>query len=260
MQAFARRHFPAAIRRPLGWLVNRFDETVLRTVDGLIFDLQGGRFHADGCTFAVPKHLTPLWYRSAFRRREYEADERALVRRHVQGPDRIIELGGCLGVVSCVANKLLDDPAAHVVVEGNPLCIPVLEQNKTLNAAGFRIEHCAVSGGSEVSFFIHPVYIVGGTTQRKTDRVCRVPGKSLASLDAEFGPFTVLIMDVEGSEWEVLAESQAVLQNYRLVIAELHDWAIGKAGVEDCRRILRAAGFLFEDSAGLTEVWRRPAP
>jgi hypothetical protein len=49
-----------------------------------------------------------------------------------------------------------------------------------------------------------------------------------------------------------------LLKQFRIVIVELHDWAIGEAGVERCRQMLLDSGLCFAGRAGITEVWRRP--
>jgi FkbM family methyltransferase len=254
----ARRYLPARVRKPLGWLAGKSSELVVQPVLGLLFDLKGGRFRADGCIFTVPKDVTSLRYRSCFMNGSYESDERELIRKWIQPSDSVIELGACLGVVSCVTNRLLSDKSKHVVVEANPFCIAAIYRNRNLNGAGFLIEHCAVGNQSEVTFYLHPVYIVGGSSQRKTDQPVRLPAKSLRQLENERGPFTALIIDIEGSELEVFESSKDILRRFRIVIAELHDWAIGDAGVERCRQILLGSGLLFVGRAGITEVWQRP--
>ena len=170
----------------------------------------------------------------------------------------MLELGACLGIVSCVTNKLLRDHTRHVVVEGNPFCIPSIHRNRELNHCGFLVENCAVSAQRDVTFYLHPVYVVGGTTQRATGRPVRVPSRSLIDLEEKYGPFSVLIMDVEGSELEVLGASGDALTKYRLVIVELHDWAIGLDGVNRCRTTLERSGLRLVKRAGLTEAWERP--
>jgi FkbM family methyltransferase len=156
-----------------------------------------------------------------------------------------------------VTNRILTDKSRHVVVEGNPFCIPSLHRNRDINKAGFLVENCAVSIQPEVTFYLHPVYVVGGTTQRKSELPVRVPARSLAELDSRHGPFTALIMDIEGSELETFSASREQLSRYRLVIVELHAWAIGEEGVEKCREILRSAGLHFKQRAGITEAWQR---
>jgi FkbM family methyltransferase len=240
-----------------GSLAGRINEVLVRPLGGLLFDLKGGQFQADGCTFTVPKDVTSRSYRSCFLWDTYEQEERGLIRQWVRPDDRVIELGACLRIVSCVTNSLLTDKARHVVVEANPFCIPAIYRNRALNQAGFLVEHCAVANQPEVTFYLHPVYIVGGTVQRATNRPVRLPAKSLRQLEQEHGPFTALIIDIEGSELEVFEASRDLLQRYRLVIVELHDWAIGAAGVERCRRILDECGLKFMGRAGITEAWQR---
>jgi len=253
----ARKYLPGVIRKPLGTLAGRINERVIQPLGGLIFDLKGGRFHADGCTFTIPKDVTTMGYRACFLKDDYERDERELIRRFLRPEDRVLELGACLGIVSCITNRLLADKKQHVVVEGNPFCISTLYRNKELNGAGFLIEHCAVGNDPEATFYLHPIYIVGGSSQRATNRPFRLPAKSLCQLEKERGPFTALIIDIEGSEREVFESSTDVLKRYRLVIVELHEFAIGAEGVERCRQILRDCGLQFAARAGLTEAWER---
>jgi FkbM family methyltransferase len=253
----ARQYLPSQIRRPLGALAGKFDEWVIRGGLGLLFDLMGARLRADGCTFIIPRDVTTRSWRGCFLREGYESHERALIANLIRPDDRVIELGGCLGVVSCLTNKLLADKSKHVVVEANPLCIRSIYRNRELNHAGFLIEHCAVDTKPEVIFYLHPRFIVGGSLQRPTDRPVRLPAKSLRQLERERGPFTALIIDIEGSEREVFENSVDLLRKYRLVIVELHDGAIGADGVERCRQILRDCGLELVERSGIVEAWRR---
>jgi FkbM family methyltransferase len=253
----ARKFLPAAIRKPLGNTYGKFREYLLLPFEGLIFDLGGGRFKANGCIFIIPKNVTRLSFRSCFLDNSYEIDERTLVQKFVQGEDSVLELGACLGIVSCITNRILHNPVRHVVVEANPRCLPALQCNRDLNACSFRLEHCAVSNEQEVTFYLHPKYIVGGTAQVKSTVPVRVPGKSLPELYNQHGPFSVLIMDIEGAELETLKVSAALLKDFRLIIIELHEWIIGAKGVAECREILAGAGFKMAGSSYITEAWSR---
>jgi FkbM family methyltransferase len=257
IRSFARKALPDKIRKPLGEFLGPVEHRVVRPLEGMIFDLRGGIFHADGCRFDIPRHLTTRSYRACFLRGDYEEEERELIKRFLRPEDAVLEFGACLGVVSCITNKLLRDKERHVVVEANPKLIPSIYKNRELNRAGFIIEHCAISNKAEETFYLHPVYIVGGTSQRKTSEPVRLPGRSLRELDARYGPFTTLIIDIEGSELDVFEASRDILAKYRLIIAELHPWAIGEAGVERCRAILKEAGLCYRERAGITEAWER---
>ena len=257
IRKLARRCLPPAIRKPLGNMAEPFNRMLLRPFFGLIFDLKGARFHTDGCDFAIPKDVTSMSYRSCFLSGDYEREERELIRRWLRPEDTVLEFGACLGIVSCTTNKLLKDKSRHVVVEANPFCIASIYRNRELNQSGFLVEHCAVSDKPEVTFYLHPVYIVGGTTQRASNRPVRLPAKSLRQIDQERGPFTALVIDIEGSEGEVFESSIDVLKRYRLVVVELHEWAIGTEGVERCRQILRDCGMQMMGRSGITEAWQR---
>jgi FkbM family methyltransferase len=257
IRQIARRFLPDSIRKPIGTLAGKSEDFVFNPLCGLIFDLFIRRFRADGCIFEIPRDITSTAYRSCFLKRDYENEERELIKKFVRPSDSVLELGSCLGIVSCVTNKILADKSRHVVVEGNPFCISAIHRNRELNGGGFLVEHCAVGSGREITFYLHPHFVVGGTTQRKSARPVRVPARSLAELENRHGPFNALVMDIEGAEMEVFEVSQDILKNYRVVIIELHEWAIGAEKVVRCREILRRAGLNFKQRAGITEAWQR---
>jgi len=257
IRQLGRRYLPKPLRQKLGATAGWFHHKIVRWFQGAAFDISGGYFQADGCTFSIPKDQTSRTYRSCFLDGSYEAEERALIREFVRPLDKVLELGACLGIVSCVTNKILKDKNAHVVVEGNPFCIPTLHQNRALNNCGFLVENCAAANQSEATFYLHPVYIVGGTTQRESSRPVRIPAYSLAELYNRYGPFDTLIIDIEGAELDIFSVAPEILARVRLVVVELHDWAIGENGVQKCREMFSAAGLRFKKRAGITEAWQR---
>lgn len=257
IRQLARQFLPAPIRKPVGSAGGWFYNHIIRWFQGAIFDLGGGHFRADDCIFSIPKDQTSRSYRSCFLDGSYEAEERALIREFIRSSDSVLELGACLGIVACTTNKLLAEKSKHVVVEGNPFCIPSLHRNRQLNNCGFLVENCAASNEKEATFYLHPTYIVGGTTQRESNRAVRVPARSLRDLDARYGPFNTLIVDIEGAELEIFSAGTDILNRVRLVIVEMHPWAIGEPAVQNCRNLLSDAGLRFRKSAGLTEAWQR---
>ncbi len=74
----------------------------------------------------------------------WEDSEIQLCKKYLKSTDTILELGACIGVVSCVTNKMLDNPENHVVVEANPETSKVLALNKEKNESQFEIENCLV--------------------------------------------------------------------------------------------------------------------
>ena len=232
-------------------------EHCFRPVLGFIFDLMGARFRVNGCTIKVPKHLTTRTYRGCFMIDDYEAGERALVREFVRPDDSVLELGSCIGAVSCVTNRLLADKSRHVVVEANPKLIPCITENRDINQCGFTILNMAASTEKSVTFYLHDEFIVGGTAQRPSSQPVTLEGITLDELDALYGPFSVLIMDIEGAETEIIPPSLEFLKKCRLVIWETHDWACGTEATKKCRDALSLAGLKYAKAAEDSEAWIR---
>lgn len=255
IRKLARKVLPTPIRQTLGGAFYR----AYAWTGGAIFDLRGGRFNVNDCAFIIPREQTSREYRSSFLSNHYELEDLEVVRACIRPTDRVLELGACLGVVACTTNKVLSDKTRHVVVEANPFCIPWLHRNRDLNGCQFLIEHCAVSQAHEVTFHLNPKMIVSSSIQANggSNIPVRVPARSLNELDARHGPFTALIMDIEGAELETFENARDLLKRYRLVIVELHDWALGEAGLKRCREILSEAGLKCRKQVKWVEAWER---
>ena len=94
----------------------------------------------------------------------------------------VIELGGSIGVVACITNCLLADPAKHIVVEPNAALIPLLEENRRRNDCGFTILPYAYAYGSdEVMFASHRNFLTS-TTVQKSDHSVPVKATNLQSI------------------------------------------------------------------------------
>lgn len=237
--------------------LRKFKHLVVLPFLGAVFDLKGGRFRTDGCSFEIPKEpaTRPLRYR--FLLHTYEARELKMVRQFVRPDDRVLELGGCLGVVSCVTNRRLRAPAHHVVVEPTPAGVMAMRRNREINRASFQIESCAVSGDAGGKFVLDSANITGGRLQTSPQEPGGIPVKSLRQLWQQHGPFDVLICDIEGGELEVFEQSADLFRSLRLVIVELHDFLISDAGVRRCQAVMREAGLeLVAEDKGV-EAWQR---
>ena len=79
----------------------------------------------------------------------------------------------------------------------------------------------------------------------------------MGELHEKHGEFNVLIMDIEGGEHSLIRSYADLLQDYRLIIVELHDFIIGPEKAEECRAVLRERGFRMIDVCEITEVWGR---
>jgi FkbM family methyltransferase len=219
----------------------------------------------DGCTFnleTIPDSLTKLFLLDG----RYELPERRAVKKHLRRDLPVIELGGALGVVACVTNKLLAQPAAHVVVEANPLAIPPLTSNKERNHCAFEIVNRAIAYGVDAVTFSPTVDIASnsiesdGTELYGTEKPVTVKAVHLESLVAEhgFARFS-LVCDIEGKEYDLVYHEIEVLKKADVIVMETHARLIG----EDKNRVLinklTEIGFEIVEEDGFVITMRQSA-
>ena len=190
---------------------------------------------------------------------KYEAAERRAVARYVRRKLPVVELGGSMGVVACVTNKLLHNPAAHVVVEANPLVIPQLERNKALNHCQFEIVNRAIAYGTDsVTFRPSSNVCISSITEAGDQPPVTVGATQLASLvlDRGLGRFN-LVCDIEGVEYDLVQQDTEALKQADTIILETHARFIGD---DKCRLMLaklKALGFRIVEEIGYVVVLRQ---
>jgi len=225
-----------------------------------VFDVVEGSYRTSGLEFEIPHNLTTRAFRARFFWDFYESQERYLVDRYIQEQDRVLELGGCLGVVACIINRKLADPRQHIVVEANPELIAPLTRNRELNASGFQIEHGIISRSSDGIFFIHEDILDGSVNRHGFSKTAgiKVPVKTVDEIESEHHlTFNSIVMDIEGAELAFLKENPGLLSRVDLIIVEFHPAIIGGDACEDGRKILRDSAFLNVETIANTETWVR---
>ena len=75
-------------------------------------------------------------------------------------------MGACLGVVSIIVNKKLNNKEHHVCVEANTDLIPVLQKNRDNNDCKFKIENSIISKTSDGVFYIYDNVVAGSAHRR----------------------------------------------------------------------------------------------
>lgn len=213
----------------------------------------------DGVEVIVPYDVVDIPLRGQFQINSYEKRERIYLKKYLDSEASVLELGGCLGVVSCVANRLLRHPERHVVVEANPKLIPYIEQNKAFTASAFSIENCMISNQALNDFYIGPS-IGESSARRKWLEKITVAGKTITDLEhAHQLKFDTLIMDIEGAELVFLRENQEWLRQLRTVFMEIHPHPLNLTEMEvaECRQILESAGLHLQVKDDLIWVLTR---
>lgn len=251
----------AAVKKGLS-LIGISNKEIYQTkmfLSGVYFTYFMKTYKSEGLEYYVPSELTDFKFRGRFAQDDYENEVKLYLKKYLPKEASVLELGACIGVVSCFTNKLLSNPNNHVVVEANPRLIEPLVKNKEHNSCGFKIDNCIVSNLSEVEFYIHDL-IVGGSAKRKTAHKIKVKGKNIEDLEKQHGvDFDTLIMDIEGAELVFFRENKEYLKDIKLIFLEIHPFAgiMTIEEVEECNDILKGLSFslLVEDSN--FQVWHR---
>ncbi len=109
--------------------------------------MPGGLTRLEWCVFRSDEQSRHLLLEGI-----YEEKERFASKRYIRRDVPVIELGGSLGVVSCLLNRRQRFPDHHVVVEANPANLLMLIENRDRNGCKFQILHRA--GVEEDCLFI----------------------------------------------------------------------------------------------------------
>lgn len=212
----------------------------------------------DGCTFslaAVPESATKLLLLT----NRYEVPERRAVGRYIRRDLPVVELGGSIGVVACMTNKLLKNPAAHLVVEANPLAIPHLRSNKESNHCEFEIIHRAIAYGSDSVTFRPSSEMYGNSITVPGDHPpVSIETVRLSDLvhTRQFSTFS-LVCDIEGLEYDLVYYEGDVLKKADTIILETHVRLIGEEKIRWMMNKLHELGFKVIDKSGAVVVLRK---
>lgn len=212
---------------------------------GTYFTLFEKTYKVDGLDLVIPFEMTDLKFRGQFPIDFYEKQERRYLKQFLPKNATVLELGACLGVVSCITNRLLEHPERHVVVEANPNVVPIIETNKRRNQCSFHIEHCMVSSRAVNEFYIGKTILMSSNRRQSATKIS-VVGKTVADLEREHGmKFDALVMDIEGGELDFLRENRDKLKELNVIFMEVHPHPeiLSQQDVAECLSILESAGF-----------------
>jgi FkbM family methyltransferase len=187
---------------------------------------------------------------------DYELPERRAVVRYLRRDLPVVELGGSIGVVACVTNRLLKDRTAHIVVEANPLAIPFLDRNKQRNRCEFEIVNRAIAYGADSVTFRPSSDMCGNSITAEGDQpAVTVPTLQLRDLVRQrgFSRFT-LVCDIEGLEYDLVQHEADILRNAETIILETHARLIGEHKNQSMMTRLRELGFRVVEESGFVVV------
>lgn len=183
------------------WLFGR--SLLLKT--SLIKEIDGFRFFFDEiyCGLCKEGDLTGLYNQAINDLRRYESDEIFLIKKHLNPTASVLELGGRLGITSCIVNRILFDSKKHIVLEIESRWKKYLETNRKLNNCSFDIRIGQITNTVQ-NFDVLPMW--------------RVP----QTVDPKLFKFDTLISDIEGAEYSLFEQNSWMFNKLKMVIIELH--------------------------------------
>jgi len=196
--------------------------------------------------------------------RLYESAEIRFVQRHLRRDLDVVELGGCLGVVSSQIARRMKPGRRLVTVEPNPRLAGVIRRNVLGNAPGadLTVVSAAIdyaAEGPETTLVLGDAQIDSALATDERSGV-RVPVTTLSHLlrDHAIGEFA-LVCDVEGAEAGLVAKDVDALARCRQAVIELHPSTFEgrRVSVADLVAAFEHAGFFTVDSYGPVYVFEK---
>lgn len=210
-------------------------------------ELHGNQVRLHGLSFSVDNPLITTREKALLYMGIHEAPEIRLTQRYLDVTLPLIELGGGIGVLSCIANRRLLRSRDHVVLEANPELIPTLEHNRGLNGCEFRIVNAALAyDGPETELTINSLAAsrVGATDG--VQRRVRVAATTLAQVLQPSGFARInLIADIEGAEVDLVEREASLLGSHvQALVLETHPRFTGVARTTAMLERIRSLGFV----------------
>lgn len=189
----------------------------------------------------LPSLLSPLII-NGIRKGWYERDERSAIEASVRTGDRVLDLGGGLGVCSATA-AISAKLSSLTIVEANPKLLSAIRLTMQLNdIEKFDLVWGAVSASTAATTRLHvgEHYWAARETASLAGGAVEVPTVSAKAIIERIKP-SVLICDIEGNEQNLIDEAD--LSSLRSLIVEFHPNAYGTAIMELLDAKICANGF-----------------
>ena len=214
----------------------------------------GSTVEVDGIVMRIDPRMSPMNVRKLAEGRHTD-HERTLLARTLRDGDRVLELGGGIGMVAIECARRIGSRAV-TSLEANPELESLIRENYALNdvSPDLRMAMVGEARGTRefhvsAKFSQSSIYDVG-----QSDRTVPVPVLAFGAVMEELRP-TVLVVDIQGAERELFRWGR--FDGVRLILVELHPHIIGLPGMLAIRRRLRTEGFTETDRSGNSYVYER---
>jgi len=173
---------------------------------------------------------------------EYVRGEIDLVDEFLEPHDRVMELGGGLGVISAFCARRVGSENV-VTYEGNPALEPYIRETWEANDVSPRLVPALIGAeAGERSFYIGKSTWDASLLPGKEKLPRRLPVRGFNEERRRFDP-TFVVMDIEGTEYEVV--QGADWGNVRGLVLEAHPGRLGPEKTKTLGEWLARAGFVL---------------
>ncbi|WP_177303253.1 FkbM family methyltransferase [Methylobacterium sp. 174MFSha1.1] len=181
----------------------------------------------------------------------YEDAERKIVKEVLLSKDRVLEIGTAVGMVSMTAAGVVC-PSSVLTYDANPAIVADARRNFDANGMGeisanvgvMRNRSRWLNDETEIDFFVSRDFWASRLFVKPGDSdiasVVRVPLVCLEDKIADHQA-NVIICDIEGGEADLL--NGADLSSIRLILIEIHYWAVGREKIDGMINYLISQGF-----------------
>lgn len=216
------------------------------------FDLSGPPFVFNHPYFDFRVYLDPKFVgeklASLIRTGDYELMDLDLFDLYIQSGDRVVDIGGGIGIAAAFCAKKSKKPV--VVVEANKSLHNLILKQAEVNSVVVEPVFGAVVANEELreqlDFYFHEEFWRSTTTPAESQykKVSKVPAMGLA-VSLEKYPADVLIVDIEGAEVGLFrCELKA---KPRLIFVEIHVPNIGERASSRVFADLTSQGYRLSD-------------
>ena len=196
----------------------------------------------DGIKMRVDRRMSPFQVNKLISGRHTREERRLLIHR-LDPDDTVMELGGGIGMLAIACALKIGGERVHSY-EANPVLESLIRENYALNEVNPELKMCMLEqeAGSR-TFHVSEHFSRSSAYKAADDKTTayEVPVEPLNDELARIQP-TVLIMDVQGSEGELL--SFADLSGVSKLLVEVHPDMLGINNANSLRRSLRSQDFL----------------
>ena len=183
----------------------------------------------------------------------YEQGEIHLLAQYLLPNDRLLELGGGLGLLSTFAAQKIGSINV-LLVEANPEMVPLIREVHRKNKVDPGIKSGAVARTDGTLRFHIAQDFWGSSTEMVAngEKTVEVTAFALDKLIHEFRP-TFLVCDIEGGEFDLFEDTQLV--GVRAVIVEVHSKTLLDKDVLKLFDKFARLGFVPTTHTGEPHVW-----